>query len=407
MARVWRLEQLQIERQENETRFQHHKRLIYGKLVDHTLSDVDYSELAEEAYGQSYSSDVCRRMFYGSKRTLDLLEEEGLSNMSDNKVIDDLESKIIELKKERQKLSDERTAFNKVVREQARREELHEVLLESANSMNNVVLDYTPSYVTPSDNDLIVSLTDLHYGIEVHNTWNDYSPEICRRMLCEYLDRIIEIAKLHGSENIYVCNNGDSISGKIHKTVQLANKENVIQQVKGVSELIAQFLAELSKHFNHVMYASVSGNHSRLDKKEDSPYDERLDDLIDWYLEARLQNFENVHIGAARKVDPSIYMIDVRGKVYLGVHGDFDAGSGKIASLQAMVGEPIYAVLCGHLHHCKFEEEHGVLSIMSGSFVGLDDYCVQKRLYTEPSQTVCVCDEDGVRCLYNVKLNRG
>ena len=63
---------MNIIKQENETPLEYHKRLIYGKLVDKTLADIDYSELSEYAYGQSYSSDVARRMFYGSRRTLEL-----------------------------------------------------------------------------------------------------------------------------------------------------------------------------------------------------------------------------------------------------------------------------------------------------------------------------------------------
>ena len=68
---------MDIKRKENETDLQYHKRIIYGKLVDKTLSDIDYSELSELAYGQAYSSDVARRMFYGSKRTLALMDKDG------------------------------------------------------------------------------------------------------------------------------------------------------------------------------------------------------------------------------------------------------------------------------------------------------------------------------------------
>ena len=51
---------MELTQREGESRAQYHKRLIYGKLVDKTLADVDYSELSEYIYGQSYSSDVAR-----------------------------------------------------------------------------------------------------------------------------------------------------------------------------------------------------------------------------------------------------------------------------------------------------------------------------------------------------------
>lgn len=396
---------MNLSKKNGESDFQYHKRLVYGKLVDHTLADVDYTELSEPVYGKQYSSDVCRRMMYGSQRTIELLEENKINDMEDEREIDAVTRQLFELKKERQKLSDQRTQFNREVREQARQEELRELMLDSVERGTHIALEYTPKYVSPSDNDLLVSMNDLHYGIDINNNWNTYNPGVCKELLCRYLDSILEIASTHHSENVYVYNNGDSISGKIHRTIQLANSENIVEQVKGVSELIAQFLAELSRHFNMVKYSSVAGNHSRLDTREDSPYDERLDDLVDWYLDTRLQNFENIQIGFGDKLDPTMYIIDIRGKTYVGIHGDFDPSSNRLASLSTMIGRQIYAILCGHLHHCKFEDEHGILTIQSGSFVGLDDFCVQKRIYSEPSQTVCVCDERGVRCMYNVRLD--
>ena len=41
---------------------------------------------------------------------------------------------------------------------------------------------------------------------------------------------------------------------------------------------------------------------------------------------------------------------------------------------------------------------------MAGSFLGMDGYCVQKRIYGRPEQMVCVCDEDGIRCHYDISL---
>ena len=225
-------------------------------------------------------------------------------------------------------------------------------------------------------------------------------------MMCRYLDRIIQIARTHSSQNCVVWANGDEISGNIHKSITVTNKENVIEQIKGVSELIAEFIAELSKHFVTVTFVSVAGNHSRLDPNKDNALvSERLDDLIEWYLAARLQSFENVIIGGGEKVDETMYLIDVRGKTYCGVHGDFDGSPSKIQALQTMARKPLYAVLSGHLHHCKIDDVQGIRTIMAGSFMGMDDYCVQKRIYGRPEQMVCVCDETGVRCSYNVSLN--
>lgn len=395
---------MDIERRNDETQLQYHKRLVYGKLVDRTLSDIDYSELAELAYGQSYSSDVARRMFYGSRRTLQLMEDEQVSSIANNTLLSELDAKMIELRKERQKFYDQRNAFNKIVRERSRQEELNEILVDAVKHGDLPRLNYEPSYIEPSTNDLLVSLNDIHYGIDINNAWNTYNPDICRDMMRKYLDRILLIAKTHHSENCIVYNCGDSISGKIHLTIQITNKENVVEQIKGVSELIAEFLAELSSHFNTVRYVSVSGNHSRLDTKENSPYDERMDDLIEWYLAARLQDFENIQIDTQSRVDATMFITDIRGKTYCGVHGDFDGSATKIAALQAMAQRPLYAVLSGHKHHNMYDEVQGVKTVMAGSFLGVDDFCIQKRIFGKPEQLVCVCDNTGIVCHYDIAL---
>ena len=394
-----------LERRTDETPLQYHKRLVYGKLVDKTLADVDYSELAELVYGQAYASDVARRMFYGSKKTLALLDEERASNIKDNDLLSEIDAKMIELQVAKQKFQDQRNAFNKVVRERSRQEELNEILVNAVQNGDLPRLNYERTYIEPSNNDLLVSLNDIHYGIEIDNAWNKYNPEICAQMMRRYLDRIIAVADTHSSENCIVYNNGDSLSGNIHLTIQIANKENVINQVKGVSELIAEFLAELSRHFRTVQYISVAGNHSRLNTKENSPIDERMDDLIGWYLKARLQDFENIKICDDDKLDSTMYVIDVRGKAYVGVHGDLDLGATKIAALQTMAQRPLYAVLMGHMHHCKVDEVQGVKTVMAGSFLGMDDFCIQKRIVGKPEQLVCVCDETGIVCYYCIPLN--
>jgi hypothetical protein len=42
---------------------------------------------------------------------------------------------------------------------------------------------------------------------------------------------------------------------------------------------------------------------------------------------------------------------------------------------------------------------------MSGSFVVSDEYCLNKRILGEPSQTVIIMGENGYKCSYDCKLN--
>lgn len=51
-----------------------------------------------------------------------------------------------------------------------------------------------------------------------------------------YADAIIRIGKDSGAKDCYVSLMGDLISGVIHTTIRIENRENLIEQVTGVSE---------------------------------------------------------------------------------------------------------------------------------------------------------------------------
>lgn len=348
-------------------------------------------------------------MFYGSRKTLDLIAEANYNAVKErtngaSDVLSEVDNKIIELRKERQKFFDQRAAFNKVVRERSRQEELNEIIRDTIRGGTLPELRYDPCPERWSDNDMLVSLNDIHYGIQIDNAWNKYDPDICKDYFRQYLDKILTISERHHCENCFCWMNGDAISGNIHYSVAVANKENVVKQVVGVSELISEFLAELSRHFVRVYFVSVAGNHSRIDPNKDLALpEERLDNLIGWHLKARLQNFESINI-VENNLDTTMYKIDIRGKCYCGVHGDFDSSDQKIQSLQIMAGEPLYAVLLGHKHHNKIDSIQGIKTVMAGSFMGVDSFCIEKRIFGEPEQLVCICDESGIVCSYDIRF---
>ena len=213
---------------------------MLGKMVDHTIDD-DYEELSERLFGDGscFSATEVRKRMYGMKAVIDAIEREGEDAIRSTDRMSELDRKKIELQAERQKFYDQRNAFNKLVRERSRQEELNEILVKSIQEGDLPRLDYEfdpYGVVTQSDNDLLVSLNDIHYGATVENYWNTYNSDICREMMCRYLDRIIQIARTHSSQNCIIWANGDEISGNIHKSITVTNKENVIEQIKRSEE---------------------------------------------------------------------------------------------------------------------------------------------------------------------------
>ena len=127
---------MEIERREGETPFEQHKRLIYGKMVDKTLADVDYSELAGPVYGTEWSSDNVRKAMYGSLKTLQLMEGYNYTPAStDAQRAAEIDLKRIELQKERQRFYDQRREYNKIVNKDGRYDHLMERIADAAEEI--------------------------------------------------------------------------------------------------------------------------------------------------------------------------------------------------------------------------------------------------------------------------------
>lgn len=355
------------------------------------LTWQDIANLLNKVSGDTFTESTYRRWWKENKNIIDNLENDS-----------SLDIKALQLEKAKIKFYDQRREFNKLVRLSARKENLYEIVTNSLKNIEPIDYSYKISNIEESNNDLFVGLNDIHYGANIDNHWNTYNPLIAKKRMKKYLEDILSIKNIHHSENCYVCANGDLISGKIHYTIEISNCENVIEQVKGVSELLSWFLKCLSENFKNVYFSVVSGNHSRLGEKDKSPKDERLDDLIPWYIQSRLQNIPNFEV-LENKIDSTVNLIDIRGLKYANVHGDYD-GFSTIQKLTNMINENIYCVHFGHKHYNYTSYNQRVKIIMSGSLQGMDDFCIEKRIYGKAQQLIGVCTEDGMVCTYDIDL---
>jgi hypothetical protein len=321
-------------------------------------------------------------------------------------MIEELKEQRRALEREKVKFRDERRAWNKQNYIDSRVEEKLDILEEELLSIGRTL--YEPHDVTEinSDNDMLVILSDFHIGATYSSLTGEYNVNIARERLQKLLEEIIKIQKRHNSEKCYISLQGDLISGNIHKSIQVTNAEDVIEQIKIATELVIGFAYEVSKYFTNVYISSVSGNHSRIDKKEEAIHSERLDNIIIWATGLALNGVDNIHF-LERNLDNGIYDLNIRGKSYIAVHGDYDSfNKTGVANLSMMLGYVPYAITFGHLHTCAVDEAHGVKMIRGGSLGGSgDDYTLEKRLVGKASQMVCICDKNGVVCYYPIELS--
>lgn len=321
---------------------------------------------------------------------------------------DDIVLKMRELERSKIKYRDERREWQKQNYSDARIEETLDVLEEAFKDIRKV--QFTPVIKASSnlnhDKELIICLSDLHIGQYFDNLFGSYSSDIAKERLRQYLEKIHQVVEMHHPWKAHIVLLGDNISGNIHKTIAISNKEDVISQIKTATELVASFCAECSSLFDTVLFYSVSGNHSRIDKKDDAVHNERLDDIISWAVGLCLKDQDNFHVMDHRKLDTGIVDIDCCGKTYIGCHGDYDPMTKSgVSNLSMMLGFIPYGIVRGHMHSPAMNEINGVKVIQSGSLAGSgDDHTVEMRLTGKPSQAILVCDKTGIDAIYNVEL---
>ena len=315
---------------------------------------------------------------------------------------ENLRDLILKLKKEKIKLSDERVQNNAYIRRLAREETIKEIALQVAKEMDSKKLLYRPSdedcYSFESDerNETILQLSDWHYGIEVNTYWNVFDTNVCRERITRLLEETIKFCEKFNVCKLYIVNLGDLICGRIHQTLRLQSRIDTISQIIEVSEILAEFISELTSKGIYVDYFDCLDNHSRLEpNKADSIDIETLARITPWYLKERLKENENVRI-RANQYDDDIISFNIMGYKICGVHGHKDKPGRVVEGLTLMTQENFDLILTAHLHHFSSDEKNEVMVISNGSLMGTDQYAKDLRLSSIPSQNLILVNKNSV-----------
>lgn len=317
-------------------------------------------------------------------------------------------NEILELKKEKVKLNEERTQINSLVRTLAREDTLKEIASEVVDSISSKKILQKPKVgdrIVTNDKIGILVISDWHYGVEVSSYYNEYSTDIARQRVSTLLEESIKIIKKEHLEKLIVVNLGDMISGLIHLPLRLNSRIDVITQTIEISEILSEFLTELSAYCD-IEYGSVSDNHSRLDpNKKESLQVESFTRIIDWYLRKRLEEDYSITF-LDNKFGDDICSFDVFDFKVLGVHGDKDPQKKILNQLINFTQEHYDMVLSAHKHHFFADEQNETELYSNGSLMGTDDYAIKLRCNNKPSQLFIVADKDNIsRNIYKIKLD--
>ena len=364
------------------------------------------AEIFNNEFGCNKGDTAYRKRWSAFKSVLDANTDK---IVGENKYLSELKEQTDEIYKAKKQLADQRREYNKMLASDARAEHLTEKLIEAANIAP--LKNYSDIFAfknIASTKEAVLCLSDWHYGQVSNNIWNQYDTSICLQRVSKLFDKVAAALREHNIKTLHVALLGDFVNGAIHTGCRVASEESTCEQLMHVSEILANFINAISAYVDKVNVHSTYGNHARtIQNKNDSIHSDNMERVIPWWLNQRLKDNNKVSV-----IDSEYYefiYFDVCGYNVVCTHGDID----KFNDLGVVVnslftkkyGTTIDYTFSGDKHHLEAFEQFGVESTLVGSLCGTDEYANNKRLYSNPMQTLCIfTPEDGKLCSYNIKL---
>ena len=160
---------------ENEERFLWR----IGQAKDNGTLDLSWAEIADvinKEFREDISEYRCeaayRKPYQQTKR---FFEAGVFENFSTSDYITELQEQKQEIRKEKQKLSDERAALNNRLRQNARVEENLSYLEKLIKDSGKTTFPEFHNEVNISNNDLFIALSDFHLGADSDNYFGKYN----------------------------------------------------------------------------------------------------------------------------------------------------------------------------------------------------------------------------------------
>ena len=395
-----------MKRLSNETHFEYVKRLTENRKE----YDLSYSEWASLiTNGASYSNDNCRKFFYlvipllealeedfEQQVCLDLTESEDLSDL-----ILELEAKKLEIQKERAKFQTLKSELNRTIREEGRRELFYEQLLDEVrkNPLPTIKFDPYPS-LSCGEKELVQVFADIHYGAKFDIGENHYSPEICQDRFERLTFKTFEICQKEGVSHLTIANCGDSIQSLLRISDLTLNSITVVEQIMGVSRLIASYLNELSRHLTIRYIHTVQANHSefRLLGTKRGELKEDVELLIGNWIKDLLSDNPRVEVVVA---NDTIHPETIVGFQVGFLHGQ------EVKNFETFVRDASFHyktdfsyMVMGHIHHLKTvtvgcgAQGEPIQILSAPSLVGSCEYS-KKLMKSSPAGALLLGFEEG------------
>lgn len=368
--------------------------------VDNPLNSKTWVDMVDEL-GTGTHPDVLRKSFTGGRYGGYAVYKYFVNKMANNYSIEEqerLETLRNEVYKERCKNADIVREKRKILRDEARFEILRDVLKEEVKNLNPIKLNDFKASTKSKRVYGVAQFSDWHYGKLIDNQWNYYNLNIAVERANIITDKIINISLKHNVTDLIIEINGDMIDGIINMSARNVEEADVITQIIGISELLAQVINKLIPYYENVKVVTTIGNHGRIwaDKKI-CVTNENFEMLIPKFLKLRLN--KKVPVTTSHGLDFVSY--EINGDLVCVSHGQNDKLSTVISDFTNIYKKLPKEIHLGHTHSYKDINDCDVFVTVNGNLCGSDDYTISLRKITKPSQNFIIYDGSD-RCIYNL-----
>lgn len=368
----------------------------------------DVANILNNLLNQEYTESKYRKQFQAFQKMLSANQ----ARFTDSSVqLEQIKEEQRNLIKERNKLQTEKLEYNKWLRETARDELLEEKIINAINKLKPLEIPEKPGYYL-NRKEYILTIADLHYGKEVlikglfGETLNEYSPEICEKRLWNLANKVIEIIKRDEINCLRIYNLSDNIEGILRMSQLMKLRYGVVDATIKVSELLANWLNEISKYTKVKYSMCQDGNHDEIRSligKKGTFVEDNMNKIIFTFLKERLKDNPNIEI-----IEQHTEMIfdKVCGYNVLAFHGDTKNLKKAIIDYSSIYDVKISYLFGGHMHHSQ-QEDVGIDSeiILVPSIIGIDDFSMQLRRTSNPAAKMfCFEESIGKTIEYTFKL---
>ncbi len=376
-----------------------------GREKDAGTLDLEWSEIAKiinkecrEDENEYRDESAYRKPYQQAKR---FYEAGVFEDLTSEKYAELIRAEQRELRKERQKFSDEKLEYNRWLREEARDELIIEKFCQAVSSLPTLVHPNFRIIDTGNAKKCgILCFADTHYGAEFcikglyGEIINEYSPEIFEKRMGELLNMTIEKVRKEGFTKIKIFSLGDELDGILRASQLMKLRYGIVDSAIRYSEFICNWLNALTNYVK-VEFYMVEGNHTELrmiGQPKGTFKDDNMSKIIKEFIKTRMANNENFSFF---ENESGLIFSDALGFNILGIHGEVKNLSKALQNFSTIYGINVDILIGAHLHHFETETvgvKKDVVSIPS--IMGLDGYSVELEKTADAGALFLTVEED-------------